>query len=371
MKIAHICLSIGFGGAEKLLVDSLPRYVEQGHDITVIQLSSCMEETSYINALLAANIKVITLSKGSFMSFSTFLKLVKIMKANEHDIIHVHLFPCFYYISIASRLIRRHPVLVFTEHCTTNRRITKKWLRPVEVFIYRKYKAIIGVSENVSLILKNWLPELKNKIVTINNGVNIEKFSSAQKFDSSYFEKNWGIKPGDIKLLMASRFFAQKDHDTVVKALADLPPNFHILFAGGGERVETVRELARSLGVENRVHFLGFRTDIAQLMKSADINILSSFFEGLSGVTLESLATGNPFLGSDIPGISDVVPDKNFIFEKNNAADLAKKLIAITSNESLKNKMMQDASMHVKHFDIWTMMERHLELYQQLLSEKH
>jgi len=80
MKIAHVCLSLGKGGAEKLLVDTLPLYVKDGHQVTIVQLSSILEEATYIDTVLQAGIQVITLSKGGFRNPLLFFKILNLVK---------------------------------------------------------------------------------------------------------------------------------------------------------------------------------------------------------------------------------------------------------------------------------------------------
>ena len=93
-----------------------------------------------------------------------------------------------------------------------------------------------------------------------------------------------------------------------------LPAHFHLFLAGRGALLEHTKQFTESLGLTERVHFLGMRTDVYSLMNKVDLNVLSTNFEGLSGVTLESLASGKPFIGSDVPGVNDIVPDPRFLF---------------------------------------------------------
>ncbi len=367
MKIAHVCLSLGKGGAEKLLVDTLPLYVSNGHEITIIQLSSILEEPTYIDTVEKAGIKMISLGTGGFKNPMYIFKILKLVRKSDFDIFHVHLFPCLYYVSIVARLTKM-PIMVLTEHSTLNGRRTKKMLQPFENYIYSKFDAIVAISDNVANALKNWIPDLTPKIKVINNGVNIEKFESAEAYDATYLKDHFAIGNDTIKLMMASRFSDPKDQPTIIRALQHLPDHFHAFFAGDGDDMEKSRQLAVELQLENRVHFLGFRADIPRLMKTADINILSSFYEGFSGVTLEGLASGQPFLGADVPGINDVVPNNDFLFEGGNEKALASKIIHIFENANYVILQSQIAKKHVQQYDMRTMIAKHLELYNRLLQ---
>ncbi|HMI07342.1 MAG TPA: glycosyltransferase [Flavobacterium sp.] len=371
MKIMHLCLSLGKGGAEKLLVDSLPFYVNQGHEVRIIQLSSILEEPTYIESVENAGIKVITLSNGGFRNLKLIQKLMQAIRSEKPDVLHVHLFPCLYFASIASRLMKNFPVMVFTEHNNQNRRMTKGYLQPIENFMYARYNAIVAISGNVAAMLRNWLPSQINKIRIIENGVNVEKFTAAEPYDVVYFSKHFNLQENNVKLFMASRFNYQKDQQTIIRALELLPHHFHVFLAGDGPEMGKAQTLANELQRQERVHFLGFRTDIPKLMKSADINILSSFFEGFSGVTLEALSSGKPFLGSDVPGINDIVPDKSFLFEKENPKQLAGKIMAITTDKDLNQTMVSKGLNHIKQYDMQIMVDRHVNLYENLLRPKN
>jgi len=368
MKIAHVCLSLGKGGAEKLLVDTLPIYVRDGHEMTIIQLSSILEEPSYIDTVTKAGIKVITLSNGGFKNPFLLVKILKLVKRSDFNIYHIHLFPCLYYFSIISRLIKM-PVMVLTEHSTLNGRRTKEMLQPVEKYIYSKFDAIVAISENVAHALKIWIPDVGHKIQVINNGVDIEKFQSAEAYDETFMKTNFNVDQNTVKLMMASRFSDPKDQPTIIRALQHLPAHFHVFFAGDGDEMEKSIQIAADLKVENRVHFLGFRADIPRLMKTADVNILSSFYEGFSGVTLEGLASGQSFLGADVSGINDVVPNRDFLFEGGNEVELASKIKQIVDNSEYAASLSSIAKSHVLQYDIRTMIAEHMDLYNSLLHK--
>ena len=369
MKIAHVCLSLGKGGAEKLLVDTLPHYVSDGHEITIIQLSSILEEPTYIDTVEKAGIKMISLGTGGFKNPIYIFKILKLVRKSDFDIFHVHLFPCLYYVSIVARLTKM-PIMVLTEHSTLNGRRTKKMLRPLENYIYSKFDAIVAISDNVAAALKSWIPELSQRIQVINNGVDIEKFQSAEAYDEIYMKNNFDVDKNTVKLMMASRFSDPKDQPTIIRALRHLPDHFHAFFAGDGDEMEKSRQIAGELNVSHRVHFMGFRADIPRLMKTADINILSSFYEGFSGVTLEGLASGRPFLGADVPGINDVVPNSDFLFEGRNEVQLASKIMNIIENPQYAASLAIIAKAHVAQYDMRTMIAKHLELYNRLLQKK-
>ena len=241
-------------------------------------------------------------------------------------------------------------------------------MRPIEKYIYRGFDKVIAISEKVRSELEAWTG-IKN-ICLIKNGLDTKKIFTAQPYDNSFFEKEMNISDSSFKLFMTARFSYPKDQSTVVRALKLLPENIHAFFIGDGNlKTETEREV-EEFQLGKRVHFLGFRTDVPSLIKSADINILSSAHEGMSGVTLEALAAGKPFLGSNVPGINDIVPDSRFLFKTKDEIDLAFKIQEIINKTELQSAMIKEGLNTVAKFDIEIMVNEHIRLYNSLLRQQ-
>ena len=98
-------------------------------------------------------------------------------------------------------------------------------------------------------------------------------------------------------------------------------------------------------------------------MRKVDLNVLSTNYEGLPGAALEALASGKPFIGSDVAGVNNIVPDNRFLFPAKNPEKLAQKIKEITENKKLASEMVTTAIEHVKKFDIRLMVENYLKSY--------
>lgn len=365
MKILHVINSLDTGGAEKLLVNFLPYLVKEGHEVELLQLTSSFSEKKYQEILIKNGVKIISLTHSkNLYSFSFIFKLRIFFKTRTYDIVHVHLFPALYWTAIA--LKKFNLKLVFTEHSTKNNRIHKFYFKPFDRFIYQRYDKIIAISYNIKNILSKWLGSDK-KIIIVRNGVELAKFIQAIPYSKKELAQELRVDINSVLVLMVARFSFPKDQATLVEAAKLLPVNFHVLFVGEGD-IEPIKALAKRKGIFANIHFLGFRNDIPQLIKSVDINVLSSLYEGMSGVTCEALASGKPFLGSDVSGINDVVPDGRFLFASGDAIELAEKIQNIVRNEELYIQMVGDGMKHVKQFDMSKMVEQHIQLYKQLIA---
>ncbi len=219
------------------------------------------------------------------------------MKKEQYDIVHAHLFPTQYWLAFAAFFKPQKTRLVKTEHNVFNHRRKYLILSIMEKIVYNRYSKIIAITDEVKLKLASWLKN-ENKIIVINNGICLQ-FSNNESNETRY---NF-IDDSKINLLMTARFSGiAKDQNTLIRAIELLPENYQVYFAGEGLLLEKSKELAKELQIENRVHFLGMRTDARNLMKRVDLNVLSTNYEGLPGAALEALASGKPFIGSDVRG---------------------------------------------------------------------
>jgi glycosyltransferase involved in cell wall biosynthesis len=367
MKILHIINTLGKGGAEKLLVQTLPAYnKEEGWEVALLQITSRNAVPEYIDEVKTAGVTIHTLGEKSVYDPSNILLLRRFLKEHNYDVIHVHIFPAMYWVPLAMTFKKKSAKLVFTEHNTHNRRWDKWYFKAADKYIYHKYEAIVAITDDVKKNLSQWQPGIKNRIRTIFNGINIASFNDIKASDKASFISSLSIPENAVLLMMTARFDKQKNHKTIIESMTLLPENYYLLLAGDGPERGNMEALATSLGVADKVKFLGFRADVLSLMKSTDVNILSSNYEGLSGVTLESLCAGKPFLGSDVTGIQNVVPDKRFLFENNNASQLAQKIQQIVNDPSLAAAMSETGQEFVKDFDINKMVAKHIALYNSL-----
>lgn len=367
MKIVHYINNLGSGGAEKLLTDILPIMYEKGHEIDLIITNDYKNIDRFQNTITSSNVNIYNLNY-SFYNPLQVLKLIRILKKNKYDIAHAHLFPSQYWLAIASFFISKKTKLIKTEHSVYNERKSIKILKYLEVFIYSRYTKIIAITDLVKQNLDSWINQ-NAKTIVINNGVNLTQISNQQKSipDSNY---NF-INTKCFNILMVGRFdnFNQKDQTTLINALKLLPNDCMLYFAGEGSNLENVRKTVNDLQLDNQVFFLGVRNDIYKLMSVVNINVLSTNHEGLSGVALEGLASGKPFIGTDVVGVNDVVPNNDFLFPKKNPQELANKIIIIKNSLLIQEKLIVQAINHVKNYDIEIMVDKYLNLYKTTITK--
>lgn len=358
MKILHVITSLRTGGAEKLMVDLLPRLKERGHDVHLLLFDGI--DTPFRQAAEKAGIKIYDLGKGG--SVYSPLRLLKLIPhLGKYDIVHTHNTAPQLFAAIGS-LFSDKAILCTTEHNTSNRRRKWRWFAPVDRWMYSRYRHVICISQKAEDNLRDYIGASRVGISTINNGIDFARFSKAST--SHDFEQ---IARGSRKLLMVASFRSQKDQDTIIRAMSILPPEFHLFLVGDGSRRPVLEQLSADLGLSERVHFMGIRNDIPNLLHAADYIVMSSHFEGLSLSSVEGMSVGKPFLASDVDGLREVVKGYGILFNHEDEKDLAAKIMELENSPELYSSVSEACNKRAQEFDISKMADGYSMIYETIL----
>lgn len=353
MKILHVITSLRTGGAEKLMVDLLPRLKAKGHDVDLLLFDGI--DTPFRRNVEAAGIKVFDLGTGgSVYSPMRLLKLFPYLR--KYDVVHTHNTAPQLFAAIGSVLCS--VVLCTTEHTTSNRRRGWKWYAVIDRWMYNRYRKVICISQKAEDNLREFIGASKAEICTINNGVDVARYASAPA--SQDLED---IAPGSRKIIMVAAFRWEKDQDTLIKALALLPGHFHLFLVGDGVRRKECETLASQTDVADRVHFLGLRTDVPQLLHAADYIVMSSHFEGLSLSSVEGMSVGKPFLASDVDGLREVVRSAGVLFPHQDARALANEIMTLENSPEKYRSVADACGKRAARYDISEMAESYARCY--------
>lgn len=344
MKLIHIISSLEIGGAQRLLADLLPIQKAQGLDVTLLVYQEV--DNDFTKKIETSNIPIISLHTSNFRSPWNILRIHKII--SQYDIVHVHLFPSLYWVALAS--IGTKCRLVYTEHSTSNERRGKWYFRPIEKAIYNRYHKIVAISQQTKDSLCQWIEVHNNRVIVVNNGIDLSKYK---------VEHNHAIS---TNLIMISRFVPSKDHATVIRAMQKLT-NSQLFLVGTGELIQACKELATQLKVNDRIHFLGARTDIPQLLSKSGIGIQSSNWEGFGLTAVEIMASGIPVIASDVDGLKQVVEGAGLVFPLNNEEELIKHIIFLQNNKEGYLQVANRCIQRAKQYDIHIMAESYKTIY--------
>ena len=173
------------------------------------------------------------------------------------------------------------------------------------------------------------------------------------------------------RILMIARFHKQKDHGTLLRALAALQQyEWRLQLVGAGPLLEQTRVLANSLGLEERVEFLGEREDTVDLLAQAGVFVLSTFFEAFPISILEAMRAGLPVVASHVGGVGEAVVHgvTGFLTPSSEPAAMAEALERLLRDPGLRRRMgSHGREVFLERFTEEHMISRTLEVYHSVL----
>ncbi len=363
MKVLQIINNLETGGAEKLLLESLPLYNQLGIQMDILVLNE--GNSPFMKELKALNCCTIySLGQKSVYNPLHIFQIIPYLK--KYEIVHVHLFPSQYWAVIAKLISFSKTKLIFTEHSTSNKRIQSSWLKYIDRFIYEKYHKIVCITPKVLEVVKKHTNLPDEKLEIILNGVNVGKYKNASPLPKADFFPQFN--ENEKFIIQVSSYHGPKDQQTLIRAISLLPENIKLLLAGDGVTRKDCEQLVASLKLEKRVFFLGLRMDIPNLLKNVDIVVLSSRYEGLSLSSIEGMASGKPFVASDVPGLSEIVGGHGLLFEVGNEKDLAENITKLLSDKEYYSSIVDRCQKRAEEFNIQAMVSKHIDLYNRILS---
>lgn len=232
---------------------------------------------------------------------ATVVALFRVCREFKPDVLIAHGFSEHLWGRYAG-LLAGVPHLVHVEHNTRER--YSRWRLAQTRWLAKRTDRIVGCSEGVRRVLLDMgMP--RERTIAIANGIRVEPFVDA---DAHPFAQR---TPG---IVMVARFSKQKDHATLLRALAllrdrGLMPS--LLLAGGGKaRYRAQLEaLAKQLGIAEQVQFLGVHRDVPGLLMQHQYCVLSTHYEGMPLALIEGMAAGCAVVGTTVPGVREVIRD--------------------------------------------------------------
>lgn len=364
MKIIQIINSLESGGAEKLLLDTIPIYRKKGIEVDLLLLNG--SSNPFLDKLKdLGSCSIYSLGIGSVYNPLLIFKIVPFLK--RYDIAHVHLFPSQYWVVLAKFLSFSKIQLIYTEHSTSSRRVRNKLFKFLDFLFYKPYSKVICISQKVMEVVKEQTSIPDSKIEIITNGVSIEQIKKCKPHNRFDFFPN---ADSNLKLLIqVSGFKEPKDQSTLIRALSLLSDEVKLVLAGEGNLLEHCIELAKELNVFDRVLFLGMRMDVPQLLKMCDIVVLSSAYEGLSLSSIEGMVSGKPFVATNVPGLSDIVGGAGVLFNFGDEKELAFIIKKLLSDQLYYQETVNLCQIRAEQFDIQIMVNKHLDIYHKLFPK--
>ena len=358
IKIIYIITRLNIGGAETMLFDLASRLNPERFEVKV---ATVVGDGPLVQNFREAGIEVSLFEKRGKIGLGLIWKLWRYLRREKPEIVHTHLFGGDTWGRIAA-IFARVPVIVSTEH---NTNLDEGWAkRKIKKFLSFFTKKIVAVSEAVREYSVSRDRIKAKKITVILNGIDILKFSAAEKERFS--------NPPVIAVI--GRLDEQKGHKYLFEALNLIKMIQWVLWVvGDGSLKNNLELLAKDLNLRERIIFLGARRNVAEILGQIDIFVLPSLWEGLGLAVLEAAAAGKPIVASRVGGIPEIISDgeTGILVEPKNVKSLADGLEHVLLGTAEAKEMGERVREVVREkFSVGQMVEKYEQLYQGLTSKK-
>ena len=190
--------------------------------------------------------------------------------------------------------------------------------------------------------------------------------------DREQVRKELGFCENDVLIISAGDLNDNKNNKVVIKALSLIPnENIHYLICGHGNRKDYLMNLADSLGLSNRVHFLGYRTDMPNLYAASDIFAMPSRREGVPRSILEAMDLGLPCIGSRTRGISDLIENElgGFTCHSESPKEFASAISLLASDRTLRENFGQYNRTKTKEYSTEVVRQELYDIYKEVMVD--
>ena len=196
-------------------------------------------------------------------------------------------------------------------------------------------------------------------------GIDTDKFKNIE-VNRTEKRESLGVSEDDFMIISVGELNKNKNHQVIIRAIAKLRnEKIKYVLCGQGPLETELRELAKELDVENQVKFLGFRKDVPDLMKVADLFAFPSYREGLSLSLMEAMASGLPVVCSEIRGNTDLIEDGKggYLVEPSDVEGFAKYIKELIEDSRLKSELGGFNLEKIEHYSIENVLCEMEEIY--------
>lgn len=235
-------------------------------------------------------------------------RIHRLLKQHAFDLVHSHSSKAGFLGRLAAKRAGSRVITIYSPHAISIS--ANPAYAHLERFAGHFTDAMLGVSRSEREELESYKVVPASKLHYVTAGIDVSAFAAYS--DSGEFRRQMSIPADAILIGTAGRLAPQKDPLTFVRAAAQLhhagvPAYF--AWAGDGELREQAEDLARSLGVAERVRFTGYRRDIRPFLAALDVFALTSRYESFGYVTCEAMALGKPVVATNVAGSKELVQD--------------------------------------------------------------
>lgn len=292
------------------------------------------------------------------------LKLAAALRHNQYDVVHTHLFHADVVGRLAALWAGR-PVIVKSLH--NMGRWKSGYQLAIDRTLNRWTDKIICCSDYQREVAAVQERFALNQAVTIAHGVHLRRF--APSVDRTTYREQLGLRPHSVLVGTVGRPIAEKGHQYLIEAMPEVlraHPDTEFLIVGEGNLREALSQQAARVGVGDRLHFTGARSDVPELLSLMDVFVFPSVSEGFGIAVLEAMASRLPVVVSDIRPLVDIVEHgvSGLLVPARNAPALAAALNQVIAEPELRQRLASGGRELVEsRYTDRHMVHAHEELY--------
>ena len=351
-NILHISRTMDIGGAERIVYQLSSDLKDEFDSVHVASTGGLWE--SELSAKGIQHHKILDIdSKNPLTVLKLLTSIRQIIKKNEITIVHTHHRMAAFYIRLLKLV---HPKLI---HVYTAHNVFKDKL-PLYGFALKNAKSV-AVGEAVNKNLKEDVGITDSRVIY--NGVVLKETDDQVDEIISY---------GGIKLGCIARLSEQKGLTYLLDAMSLLTvKDIRLFIVGDGELRNELENKVKKLDLQDSVTFLGYRKDIAECINSFDFCVLPSVFEGFGLVAIEAFMNSKTLVATDIPGLNEVVTNKNGVLvPAKDPAALASAIDKLATDATLRQELASQAKKDYENrFSYPMFLENYRALYREIQGE--
>jgi glycosyltransferase involved in cell wall biosynthesis len=370
IKILHVIKSLGRGGAEMLLPETLRLHDQQAFEFHYIyflpwknQMVTAIQECGGVVTCISASNNVQLVLKAG--------KVADYVRKHQIDLVHAHL-P---WAGVVARMVGRITAVpvIYTEHNKQER--YHKLTRWMNLATMNWLTRAIAVSGDVEASIRKHKKDLRVRVQTVLNGVNMQRFAPAFP-GAAAVKSSLGIPAQAAVVGTVAVFRFQKRLDVwmdVAAAILEQQPDVHFVIVGDGPFKEMLTAKRKALSLENRIHFAGLQEEVRPYLSAFDIYMMSSVFEGLPIALLEAMSSGCAVVSTNAGGIREVVRNEvdGLVCDVDDFGKLPDMAISVLRDKVKREGLAVNARKRVAESFSMDKMVKDLEsIYQETVDER-
>lgn len=309
----------------------------------------------------------------SIQNIKACKQLMALIRKEEFDVIHCNT-PIGGVLGRVCGKKAKVPKIIYTAHgfhfykgAPLVNRTLFKW---AEMWMAHYTDAIITMNKEDYKAAKRFRIRNKGKVYFIPGvGVNT-KLYQVDFVDKNELKNSLGLKKEDIVLIAMGDIIQRKNYASSIKAIAKVKnKKLHFLICGKGPEQENLQNLAKELNISDQIHFLGFRTDIKELLNIADIFLFTTYQEGLPRSMMEAMSAGLPCIASNVRGNIDLIENGKggFLRNPDDIDGFAQAINLLAEDIDLREKMKVSNMHTIKKFDVENVKNEMKKIYKKEL----